>query len=163
MHKECPETEDISIKDACYFFKAFFFSDDKRQPYPSGCSEWSDDCLKMLRFFFIEFCVNYRQIASGGEVMPSTMKGYIIGLYRFFKIECGYELSLLQGPMFNCKTEGLVAVMNSWISEQQARGMNTRNHNVLSPRDIRMLYASDHLDAKKSEGFEIECFSIFVW
>lgn len=79
------------------------FFDGKEKPSPGGYSEWRDDCLKKHCFFLIEIWVIYCLVANGGEAVPSTLKGYIIGLQRFFRNEWGYEPFFLQGPIFNCK------------------------------------------------------------
>lgn len=42
--------------------------------------------------------------------------------------------------------------MNNSFSKQQARETNTQNHDNCSRQDIRVLYASDHLDAKIFRG-----------
>lgn len=57
--------------------------------------------LKRVHVFLIDFVVNNRT-ATCEEVKPSTMKGYFLGIQRFFTYDWGYELEILEGPVFAC-------------------------------------------------------------
>ena len=109
--------------------------------------------LKRIRHFLIEFVVNYRSSKTASEVKPISMKAYILGIQRAFATIWGYKLKILEGPLFNCPNEGLLAVIDNRFSLQQADGIFTESHNVLSHEDLEKLYKSPDLARDKPKSF----------
>ena len=134
--------------------KEILFSDSNSSVFPNGYKEWTPAQLKRIRFFLIEFAVKYRSEKSKSAVKPSTMKGYILGIQRFFSHESGYKLSFLDGPIFNCPKEGLLAVLDNRFSEQKSRGALTESHKTPSEEDLCLLYAPPHLSRDTAQGFQ---------
>ena len=133
--------------------KQLLFTDHQGSVLPNGFENSSSDQLKRIRIFLIEFAVNYRSEKETQEVRPSTMKGYILGIQRFSRHEWGFKLSLLEGPVFNCPEEGLMAVLDNRFSAQQSDGMRTNSHNTLSTEDLRLFYGSQHLSIDTPQSF----------
>lgn len=129
------------------------FPDCNYSHIPAHHTAWTTQQLKTVRFHLIEFAVNYRS-KSGEEVKPITMRGYILGLQRAFKYEWGYDLKLLEGDVFNCPAEGLMAVLDNKFSLQQSTGVVAESHNVLSKEDVIKLYESPLLDRDTPLGFQ---------
>ncbi len=94
----------------------FFDSDPHRKSYvsenPDRLSEFEveqlrkelfEDCIAgeevpedvqcKVQRYLIEFAVGYRSSGTNSEVMPTTMKTYILGIQRVFN-EWGFELKL---------------------------------------------------------------------
>lgn len=69
--------------------KQLLFTDHQGLVLPNGFDSWSSDKLKRIRFFLIEFAVNYRSEKETQEVRPSTMKGYILEIQRFLSSGMG--------------------------------------------------------------------------
>ncbi len=72
-----------------------------------------------MQRYLIEFAVGYRSSGTNSEVMPTTMKTYILGIQRVFN-EWGFELKLTTGPVFGNPKTGLISVLNNKFSEQQS-------------------------------------------
>lgn len=122
-----------------------------------GYNDWNESQLKRIRYHLIEFVVHYKNGKTMEDVKPSIMRGYhrhTKGLSR----RLGYDLNLLQGPVFNCKNEGLMAVIDNKFSLQQAQGVFTESHNVLSHAnphaDLEILYSSQLLSREPPNGFQ---------
>ena len=109
--------------------------------------------LKRIRHFLIEFVVNYRSSKTASEVNLSSMKAYILGIQRAFATIWGYNLKILEGPIFNCPNEGLLAVIDNRFSFQQADGIFTESHTVLSHEDLEKLYKSPDLARDRPKSF----------
>lgn len=104
--------------------------------------------------FPIEFAVNYKSPLTGREVTPNTMRYYILGVQRGFSDLWDYNLQLLKGPIFECKKEGLMAVLDNRFREQQSRGLLVKNHNVLTRDQLERLYLSPSLSRQTPIGFQ---------
>ena len=152
-----PEDDPTSPADTAtqlHTVKKLLFTDHRGSVLPNGFENWCANQLKRIRFFLIEFAVNYRSEKETQEVRPSTMKGYILGIQCFFRHEWGFKLSLLEGPVFNRPKEGLMAVLDNRFSAQQSDGMRTNSHNTLSTEDLHLLYGSQHLSRDTPQGFQ---------
>ena len=103
--------------------------------------------MEHVQYFLIEFAVNYRK-KNGEETAPSSMKGYIFGIQRYFSTNWGYKLTLTSGRVFGCTKKGLYCVLDNLFADQQSRGMTPESHNVLSSRDITTLFKSEDLSYK---------------
>lgn len=55
---------------------------------PPKYAIWSDEQLRHVQLFLMEFSVRYRK-DNGQPTAPGTMKGYLLGLQRFFASEWG--------------------------------------------------------------------------
>ena len=115
--EDCEKTFDESVGIA----KGVLFPDVNVSVFPNGYEDWTPAQLKRIRFFLIEFTVNYRSEKSKSAVKPSNMKGYILGIQRFFSHEWGYNISFLEGPIFNCPKEGLFSTTAFPSSSQKGR------------------------------------------
>lgn len=75
------------------------------------------------------------------------MKGYIASLQRFFDVESGYTLPLLneKDEGFGDVDGGLSTVMDNLFRKQQAEGKVRKSRNVLSNDDVKTLYSSPEL------------------
>lgn len=118
---------------------------------PSGFENWTEDHLKNVRYYLIEFVANYKKKNSEEDIMPSTLKSYVLGIQRSFKQEWKYEINLFRGPIFDCPDHGLMAVLDNKARRLQIQEMHTVSHNVLSQADLKQLYNSKSL-SKDSPG-----------
>ena len=80
--EDCEKTFDESVVIA----KEVLFSDGNGSVFPNGYEDCTPAQLKGVRFFLIEFAVNYTSEKSKSAVKPSTMKDYILGIQRFFRM-----------------------------------------------------------------------------
>ena len=112
--EDCKKTFDKCVGSA----KEVLSSDGNGSVFPNDYEDWTPALSKRIRFFLMEFAVNYRSEKSKSAVKPSTMEGYILRTQRLFSHERGYKLSFLEGPIFNCPKEGLLAVLDNRFSEQ---------------------------------------------
>lgn len=119
---------------------------------PHGQTDWTVAQLETVRFFLIEFAVNYRA-KFGDEVKPHTMKFYITSLQRAFRDVWGYDLKLLTGFVFDCPKNVLMSVLNTRFSLQHAAGARTTRHNHLSIEDLKKLFRSDLCSRATPSGF----------
>lgn len=81
------------------------------------------------------------------------MRGYLFGIQRFFKSAWAYNLNLISGPIFNCPSQGLLAICDNLFSSQQSRGFVMKSHNVLTISDVRKLYLSPQLSPLLAHSF----------
>lgn len=72
----------------------------------------------------------------------------------------GYDLKLTQGHIFVGPKEGILAMLDRFFSEEQARGMVVKSPNVLTHDDIYKLYHSKHLF--KGTPTAYQCHLIFT-
>lgn len=100
--------------------------------------------MKRLSYYLIEFLANYRK-KCGGEVAPNAMRNYIFGIQRYFACAWGYGFKLAKGHVFAGTRKGLLAVLEKLLSNQQAREMTFKSHNVLTHDYIYTLCHSKHL------------------
>ena len=75
--------------------------------------------LFLLRHFLVEFRVHYKG-NNNQEVAPKVMLGYINGIQRSLT-NWGFEVRLLQDPIFKDKMSRLVSVLENRFSEQKAQ------------------------------------------
>ena len=131
------------------------FPDEEGRTFlPPGFSSWTSAQSERIRYFLIEFDVNYRSAKTNSEVKPSSMKSYLLGIQRGFSAVWGYKLNILEGPVFNSPQEGLTAVIDNKFSLQQASGLFTERHNVLSKEDLLLLYGSPLLSRDTPKSFQ---------
>lgn len=121
---------------------------------PPGYDQWTTDELKHIRYVLIEYVTNMRNSKTGKDLQPSTIKNYILGIQRAFRYDWGYDLKLLEGPIFNCPHEGLTAVLDNKARSLQEQGMHTTHHNVLSRTELVTLYKSASLSLQTPKGFQ---------
>lgn len=81
------------------------------------------------------------------------MKSYIYGIYRGFK-SWGYDVDIFHHPIFTCKSNGLIAVLDNKARQLQSTGRHTKSHNVLSREDLMQLYNSTALLKNTPKGFQ---------
>ena len=131
------------------------FPDEEGRTFlPPGFSSWTSAQLERIRYFLIEFVVNYRSAKRNSEVKPSSMKSYLLGIQRGFSAIWGYKLKMLEGPVFNSPQEVLTAVIDNNFRLQQASGVFTESHNVLSKDDLLLLYGSPLLSRDTLKSFQ---------
>lgn len=141
-----------TIEDSIDLVKNILFTNKEGNLFPKGYTEWSDEDLKKIQYYLMEFAVRYRK-EDGGEVTPPTMKGYIAGLQRFFEVEWGYKINLLSGHVFAAKENSLRCVLDNLFNDQQSRGLVTKSHNVLSYENLLTLYKSAELSQRTPTSF----------
>lgn len=112
---------------------------------PEGYSYWTDDQLRQIRFVLIELVAHYKCREAGKSIMTCTLKTDILGIQSAFKNDCGYDLKLHEGSIFNCRKEGLMAIIDKNIRGLKSKGFQTDSHNVLSKDDLMKLFRSDFL------------------
>ena len=123
---------------------------------PTGYINWTDDQLKIVNRYLIEFVVNYRSSKTGKNVFPGTMKGYILGLKRFFKCNWGYDIPICDEKhhIFGNVYGGLWTVMDNRFRKQQSEGKIRKSHNVLSKDDLMNLFCSPELSGETPRSFQ---------
>lgn len=92
--KECYLERQFDIEILILFFDGF------KRGLPEDLTDCTEDQLKRVRYHVIEFVVNCRSQKTNKEVMPSKMKGYVLGIQRGFADKWGDKLKLLSGPVF---------------------------------------------------------------
>lgn len=120
---------------------------------PCDYVEWTVDQPKQILFHLIEFVVNFKCTKSESKIKPGAMKDYITGIQRSFSRDWGYRVKLLEGHIFNCVRDGLMALINNKFSFQQCKGVFSESHNDLSSDDFKRLYNSPLLTRDNPLGF----------
>lgn len=82
------------------------------------------------------------------------MKGYVLGIQRGFSVKWGHSLKLLEGDIFSCPKEGLLAVLDNNFSLQQSNGVLRQSNNVLSKTDLCKLFTSSSLSRATPYSFQ---------
>lgn len=93
------------------------------------------DCLMRLRYFPIEFSVNYVSHKTRKNISPSSMLTYMRGINRRFD-KLGFPVNINDGPIFNDSENGPKNVLENRFAEQQAEGNTGASHNVLTIQDV---------------------------
>lgn len=130
--------------------REFLFSDDDGNVFPRGFTNWPESTLFQLRYYLTQFSVNFKYSAASGQVNPITMKGYILRLQRALHEIWGYKIRVLEGPVFNCPREGLIAAFNKNTPREQYHNRFA----FLSKADVVKLYSSDMLSMDTSKGLQ---------
>ena len=118
-----------------------------------GNFNWTDHQLKRLNRLLVLFVAHYKKRAMKQDIMPTTLKAYIIGLQRASTSTFGYKFRLLTDKPFSDMENGLLTVVDNKIRKQQAEGVTRKNHNVLTGDMIRDLYSSSALSKGHAKGF----------
>ena len=80
--------------------------------------------------------MNYRSANAKSEAKPSSMESYFLGIQREIIFIWGCKPKRLHEPVFNSPHECTLAVIENKISLQQAKGVFTAIHIVLSRNDL---------------------------
>lgn len=134
--------------------RTFLFTDCFSRLMPTQNTEWSDNHLAHIRNVLIEYVANCKNERTGDDVMPTTIKNYILGIQRGMEMEWGYKLKLLTGPIFSCPKDGLMAVIDNKVRILQERGLHSQHHNVLTREDLLKLFNSPSLSRDSPSGFQ---------
>ena len=120
---------------------------------PAGYRDWSENQLKVVRFFLIEFVANYKNLKTGDDIAPTTLKTYMLGIQRGISCVWDYDLKIFSGPIFACPREGLVGVLDNKARQGQQQGRHVISHNVLSRDELIHLYRSESLSKNTPKRF----------
>lgn len=104
-----------------------------------------------------KFLIKYRSEKNQNEpVSPSTMKGYLSVLKRFFKEEWGYDLPIgdEKHKIFGNIDGGLWTALDNRTREHQANGMVRKHYNLLSVTNVRKLFESPELSGDIPRSFQ---------
>lgn len=155
--KEIPELN--NCKNILELGKPILFAGNDKI-LPSGYSNWTKEHLKRIRILLIEWVVK-QKTKEGKEVHQNTLKSYVFGVQRGFRA-WGYDIDLFDHPVFKCKKEGLIPVLDNRAIQLQSSGRHTKSQNVLSRADLSWLYSSDLLSKvtpkRISEKNHVFCF-----
>ena len=133
--------------------RCILFPDENGSHLPAGYRDWSENQLKVVRFYLIEFVANYKNLKTGDDIVPTTLKTYMLGIQRGFSCVWDYDLKRFSGPIFACPREGLVGVLDNKARQGQQQGRNVISHNVLSRDELIHLYRSESLSKNTQKKF----------
>ena len=147
------------LEEKCYTEQLLFetrcllFSDENVSHLPAGYRDWIENQLKVVRFYIIEFMENYKNLKTGDDIAPTTLKTYMLGIQRVFSFVWDYDLKIFSGPIFACPREGFVGVLDNKARQGQQQGLHVISHNVLSRGELIHLYRSESLSKNTLKGF----------
>lgn len=108
------------------------FPDDTGTFLATAYYYWTDEQLKNISFYLIEFVAKYRNQRTGQDISPSTFKKYIFGIQRGLNSLWNYDVKLLTGLVSIFPKEEIFAVVDNKAREQHIIGNHVVNNNFLS-------------------------------
>lgn len=129
------------------------FSDDQQSHKYRGYKNFCEDELRSILHFLIAFFAIYRAV-DGSYISLVTPKNYLLGLQRAFRMGWGYNLQLLERPIFACPNYRFLSVIENRARYFQREVIRPIPHEVFSKDDIFKLYSSTSLSKETPSGFQ---------
>lgn len=82
------------------------------------------------------------------------MKTYTKEIQRHFRSEWGYDICLWEGLVFGIEKGGVFIICNNLFRKQQSDIMVQNPHNILSKKDVMLLYKCPKLGGTTSRSFQ---------
>lgn len=93
--------------------RCYHYSDSNGGFLSHGYNKRTDEQIVHVRYSFIVFVASVINNQTGDEIIPTTMKSYILGFQRLFNQQWSYDLKVLSGKIFNCPNSDLTSVLDN--------------------------------------------------
>jgi len=99
-----------------------------------------------------EFVMHYRT-RKGTRLTPASLSNYLEGISRWLTQNWQIDIDVMRNSTFIHPKTGYIHVANKITAEQQANGIRVKSYNVLSDKDVEIIFEDECTQASTPTGY----------